>query len=236
MPPEPAAGRPCVVAVLRTVRDRHVAAIEAVDPKVRVVRVTDRTTWREEAPETEVIMGFRPLRDGALGSRHLRWVQALGAGVENLCQDVAGTDIRVTNNHVHGDAIADHVFGFVLTHTRRLWEARDCQAARRWVHDELRGAVLAGRTMGILGLGTIGAQVARPAAALGMPAVGGPAVDHHPPRRRGFPRIPGSGHPALLREPEAVSRRAAAAERGRSGPRVLGPLQHAVRGGREGWS
>jgi len=59
-----------------------------------------------------------------------------------------------------------------LTHTRRLWEARDCQAARRWVHDELRGTVLAGRTMGVLGLGTIGVQVARRAAAFGMRVVG----------------------------------------------------------------
>src|SRR5205807_8373671 len=121
MPPERSAGPPCVVAVLRAVSDRHAAAIEAVDPRVRVVRVTDRTTWLREAPETEIIMGFRPLRDGAVGSRHLRWVQALWAGVENLCQDVARTDIRSTNNHDHAHAIADHGFGFLSPHTRRLW-------------------------------------------------------------------------------------------------------------------
>ncbi|GAC1368096.1 MAG: hypothetical protein NVSMB32_13160 [Actinomycetota bacterium] len=32
--------RPCVVAVLRTMEDRYVAQLEAVDPRVRVVRVT----------------------------------------------------------------------------------------------------------------------------------------------------------------------------------------------------
>lgn len=173
MPPE---GRPraraCVVAVSKTLGDRPVSQIEAVNPRVRVVRVTDRTTWLQEAPEAEVIMGFRPLRDGATRSQHLRWVHAIGAGVENLCQDVMGTEIRVTNSHIHGDVIADHVFAFILAHTRRIREAYDFQVARRWVHQELLGTPLAGRTIGILGLGTIGVQVARRAVAFGMRAVG----------------------------------------------------------------
>ena len=167
-----AGSRPCVVAVLKGVEDRHRTQIEAIDPRVRVVRVTDRTTWLQEAPEAEVILGFRPLRAGALQSTRLRWVHALGAGVENLCQDVAGTDIVVTNNHIHGDAIADHVFAFVLAHTRHLRAALERQAAHRWVHDELVGTVLAGQTMGILGLGTIGGQVARRAVAFGMRVLG----------------------------------------------------------------
>jgi len=164
--------RPCTVAVLKSLADRHAAMIAAVDPRIRVVRVTDRTTWLSEAPDAEIIMGFRPLREGALRARHLRWIHAIGAGVENLCQDVAGTEIRVTNSHVHGDAIADHVFAFILSHTRRLREAHDFQAVRRWVHRELLGTPLAGRTIGVLGLGTIGVSVARRVVAFGMRVVG----------------------------------------------------------------
>ena len=173
MPREPGSGAtPCVVAVLREIEARSVAEIESVDPQVRVVRVTARDTWLDEAPDAEVIVGFRPLREGALRARKLRWVHAIGAGVENLCEDVAGTDIRVTNNHIHGDSIAEHVFALILAHTRRLREVFDCQAARRWAYDDLLGGLLAGRTMGILGLGTIGRQVARRAAAFGMRVVG----------------------------------------------------------------
>lgn len=173
MRPEATAGdRQCVIAVLRSLPDRHVAQIEAVDPRVRVVRVSDRATWLADAPEAEVILGFRPLREGALRARRLRWVHALGAGVENLSQDVFGTEILITNNHVHGDTIADHVFAFVLAHTRRLRAVFRYQEAGRWGHADLEGQVLAGRTMGVLGLGTIGAQVARRAAAFGMRVVG----------------------------------------------------------------
>jgi phosphoglycerate dehydrogenase-like enzyme len=173
MPPEPGRDNErCLVAVLEFVHDRHVAQIEAVDPRVRVIRVTDREAWFKEAPHAEIIMGFRPLRDRAVRSQHLRWVHAIGAGVENLCQDVEGTDIRVTNSHVHGDAIADHVFAFILAHTRRMHEAYEFQASRRWVHRDLRGTPLAGRTIGILGLGCIGVRVARRAVGFGMRVVG----------------------------------------------------------------
>ena len=160
----------CQVAILTTsgLAARHVAEIEAVNPRVRVVQVGDRATWRAEAPDAEVILGFRPLRDGALGARRLRWVHAIGAGVENLCRDVSGTEIVVTNNHVHGDAIADHVFAMILAHTRKLRTAFARQADRRWDRRDLISAGLAGRTIGILGLGTIGTEVARRAAAFKM--------------------------------------------------------------------
>ncbi len=177
MPPEAGARDRLVrIAVLGSSKGRphpalqphQVAQIEAVDPRVRVVWVRDRKTWLEEAPDAEIILGFRPLRKAAVRALGLRWVHAAGAGVENLCQDVAGTEIIVTNSHIHGDVIAEHVFGLLLAHARRLREAFEYQAARRWAHTELRGRMVAGRTMGILGLGTIGREVARRAAAFGL--------------------------------------------------------------------
>ncbi len=199
MPPERRAPvRAYVVAALKTLEDRHAAQIESVDPHVRVVRVTDRTTWLQEAPQAEIIMGFRPLRDAAIRSQHLRWVHALGAGVENLCKDVAGTEIRVTNNHIHGSVIADHVFAFILAHTRRMREAYDFQTARRWVHQELVGTPLDGRTMGILGIGAIGVEVARRAVAFGMRVLG---TKRRPEPIPGVERVwPPEGIEAVLRE------------------------------------
>ena len=195
--------RPCTVAVLRTLSDSHVAMIESVDPRVRVVRVTDRRTWLDEAPDAEIIMGFRPLRDGALRSQHLRWVHALGAGVENLCRDVLGTEVQVTNCHIHGDAIGDHVFALILAHARRLGEARELQTARRWAHGEVRGTPLAGRTIGILGLGTIGMCVAHRAVAFGMRVVG---TKRHPAPIPGVERVlPPEGIDAVLREASVLA-------------------------------
>src|SRR5262249_22117212 len=130
-----------IVAVSKELDGRFVSAIEAVDPRVRVARGSDRKSWLAEAPEAEVILAVRPLRDGVLRSRRLRWVHALGAGVENLSQDVMGSDVIISNNHLHGDAIGDHVFALVLAHTRRMPAAYERQRERRWVHDEVVGTV-----------------------------------------------------------------------------------------------
>ena len=191
-------GSPVIVAVSKELDGRYVSAIEAVDPRVRVARVSDRKSWLAEAPEAEIILAFRPLREGVLRSRRLRWVHALGAGVENLSQDVVGTDVIISNNHLHGDAIADHVFAFVLAHTRRMPAAYERQRARCWVHDELVGTVLAGTTMGILGLGTIGSAVARRARAFGMRVIG---TKRRPARLEGVEQaLPPGRTDAVLRE------------------------------------
>jgi phosphoglycerate dehydrogenase-like enzyme len=225
MPPDTRTpDRQCVVAVLRSLEDRHVAQIEAVDPRVRVARVTGRAVWLEEAGEAEVILGFRPLRDGALRARRLRWVHALGAGVENLCQDVAGTEIVVTNNHVHGDVMAEHVFALVLAHHRRLREVFGHQEARRWAQKELVGHPLAGHTMGVAGLGTIGREVARRAAAFGMRVWG---TKRRPEAVEGVERVlPPDGIDALLREAHVLvlTLPLTPATRGLIGRRELGLL------------
>lgn len=148
--------------------DALAAAIETVDPRVRVSRVSDRAHWLEEAPEAEVIVGFRPLREAATRAKHLRWVHSMGAGVENLCRDVAGTDIIVTNSHTHGDVIAEHVMALLLAHTRRLAVAIMRQTEGRWQREGAVGTVVRGKTLGIVGLGAIGTELARRAAAFGM--------------------------------------------------------------------
>jgi phosphoglycerate dehydrogenase-like enzyme len=55
-----------------------------------------------------------------------------------------------------------------LAHARRLPAALARQAEGRWARDGAVGTVLRGRTLGVVGLGTIGTEVARRAAAFGM--------------------------------------------------------------------
>jgi len=225
MQPERSGGRACVVAVLKSLDARRVAQIQAVDPRVRVVPVTDRTTWFEEAPDAEVILGFRPLREGATRARALKWVHQGGAGVENLTEDVAGTEIVVTNTHVHGDTIAEHVLALMLAHTRRLRELFQYQDRREWGHDVLRAErLLTGRTVGVLGLGTIGRAVARRAAAFGMRVWG---TRRHPAPVEGVERVlPPSGLDDVLRVSDvlAVTLPLTRETRGLIGARELGLL------------
>ncbi len=106
----------------------------------------------------------------------LRVVANVGVGYDNV--DVpacAARGVVVTNTPgVLTDATADLAFALVLMTTRRLGEAeRFIRARRPWAFglDFMLGTGITGKTLGIVGLGQIGAAVARRARAAGMEIV-----------------------------------------------------------------
>jgi glyoxylate/hydroxypyruvate reductase A len=102
----------------------------------------------------------------------LRWLQAMGAGVEWALVPELPPRVTVTRAPgVFGPWMAEYVLGWCAWITQRMETYRAAQRARRWlaevVPDRLRGT-----TMAIVGLGDIGRRIARGARALGMRVVG----------------------------------------------------------------
>src|SRR5262252_1688021 len=109
----------------------------------------------------------------------LRWVHSTAAAVANLLplDEFAARGIIVTNSRgIQAVPIAEHVMGGLLVLARRFNVMFDAQRDRRWIQNDLtRNAwpwSLQGRKMTILGLGTIGQEVARRAHAFGMSVTG----------------------------------------------------------------
>ncbi len=169
MPPEE---RPVIVAAYQKLEDQYVDAIKAVDPRVRVVRVTDNDKWLEQVPNVEILFGLRPRRHELLRAADLRWVHVMGAGVDRLIREVSDTHVIVTNSHVHAEPISEHVFALLLAHTRKMREIFEHQAKKEWGKAAIHGEIISGKTMGILGLGHIGTAVASRARAFGMRVLG----------------------------------------------------------------
>ena len=69
-------------------------------------------------------------------------------------------------------AVAEYVLGAVLAAQRRLPQAREAVQGGSWQFRDFRGFELAGATLGVIGLGTIGARVAELGLALGMRVLG----------------------------------------------------------------
>ena len=94
-------------------------------------------------------------------------------------------DVVVTNSRgAFAQTIAEHAFALILTLTRDMWTIRRDQLAHRW-GGEPGGRPLeaiAGRAMGVFGLGQIGAAIARRAHGFEMPVY---AVDAQP-----YPHVP----------------------------------------------
>ena len=93
----------------------------------------------------------------------------------------------VTTPGRNAQAVAEHALGLMLALARRIPEGHDYVARGRWLNPlepyvELRGVELAGRTLGIVGLGAIGKRLTELAAAIGMTCVAhDPYVDNSPP-------------------------------------------------------
>ncbi|MFZ5818150.1 MAG: D-2-hydroxyacid dehydrogenase [Bacillota bacterium] len=103
----------------------------------------------------------------------LRLIQAMGAGVEGLLgAGAAESPVPLANARgANAPPIAEHVIALILAFARRLHVAVRNQANRTWDARASRGTEIAGQTLGIIGLGSIGLESARRARALGMRVV-----------------------------------------------------------------
>ncbi|HET9951391.1 MAG TPA: hydroxyacid dehydrogenase [Candidatus Eisenbacteria bacterium] len=104
----------------------------------------------------------------------LRWVGRAGAGLDTI--DVAAAKergIEVMNvPGANSIAVAELVFGLLLSLFRRLPEADASLRRGEWLKSKLMGRELRGKTLGIVGVGKIGREVAKRAAAFEMKCVG----------------------------------------------------------------
>ncbi len=97
----------------------------------------------------------------------LRWAQATWAGVEPLLDPALRRDYLLTNARgVFGGLMSEFVFGYLLEHERRMFERFHAQQERRW--DATITGTLRGKTIGLLGVGSIGSALAATAKHFGM--------------------------------------------------------------------
>ncbi|MFT9848686.1 D-2-hydroxyacid dehydrogenase [Aneurinibacillus sp. REN35] len=105
--------------------------------------------------------------------RNLRWIQVLSAGMDTMPLSLlADRDILVTNaGGIHKVPMAEYTFGVMLQVARKMNELYEKQRNNEWDRS-LRVEELYGKTLGIIGVGAIGEEVARRAKVFGMKVLG----------------------------------------------------------------
>jgi phosphoglycerate dehydrogenase-like enzyme len=120
----------------------------------------------------------------------LRWIQLTSAGAEHLFegrQSLQG--IVITNTRgMHADLIADYTFGAIVTLQWNFLDLFLDKQARRWGSRAIEP--LMGKTLGIVGLGAIGSEIARRAPSFGMNVIG---LKRNPVPIQGVSRVFGPG-------------------------------------------
>jgi phosphoglycerate dehydrogenase-like enzyme len=157
---------------------RHfVAALRREFPQHTFLEAWDRETLRQVLVESDAAFAAFVDKDLVPSLTRLRWVQAPAAGVGHiLSPELTASRIVLTSARgVRARAIAEHVMLMALALARQLPLVVQRQKEHVWALDEIEAAgrikTLRGRQMGIVGLGSIGSEVAGVAAAFGMRVV-----------------------------------------------------------------
>jgi phosphoglycerate dehydrogenase-like enzyme len=189
------------------------------------------TAEKIAAQAADAEAAFGPMNSSQLqAAPNLRWIQSPSAGVEWMrnAPELAERDITVCNTRgAHAATIAEHTMGMLVFLTRGFGPLHKAQQRHEWgVPEGTRLVGLVGLKMGIVGLGNIGRQIAKRAAAFEMDVI---AVDVNPMEKPDYVSDLQlmDGMPALLRESDVVvvTVPITAETRGMIGPDELALLQ-----------
>ena len=149
-------------------------SLRAALPDDRVVAVQGE----ELGPATDAEAAFggfsaERLRAVLAGIPTLRWVHTFSAGVDRHVPVMAtyGRVLLTNNSGAYDVPIAEHVLAMIFAAAKRVPEHLDAQRRHEWQrempHAEVRDATLV-----ILGMGSIGGELARLAGGVGMRVIG----------------------------------------------------------------
>lgn len=167
--------QPVVAWVIPT---SHVERLRRRFPDINFIHALDDRSDAEGIVHADAAFTWTMTSDMLARARRLRWVHSSAVAVGTLpLGELASRGVVVTNSRgVQSGAIAEHVIACLLALSKRLPLIIRHQDARHWAQNEMVGQasprLVEGRTMGIIGLGTIGQAVAARAAALRMRVVG----------------------------------------------------------------
>ena len=118
--------------------------------------------------------GVKLSADVLAGNRRLRAIARAGVGTDNIDKQAATRAGIVVMNTPHGNTIstAEHTMALLLALARNIAPAFESLKQGRWERSRYMGTQLAGKTLGIIGLGRIGQAVAARAKAFQMRVVG----------------------------------------------------------------
>ena len=155
--------------------------------------------------DVEVFYCFRLPRDLIARAPKLKWIQVMSAGVERfLDDDLRRSPVILTNvSGMHATPIGEFVMEQMLMFAKNAPFCFDLKQKKQW--QRYSTSVLRGKTVGIIGLGNIGREVARLSKAFGMRVV---ATRRSTPRKQRARNVdlmlPRQELPRLLTESDYV--------------------------------
>ncbi len=168
------------VLVTASLGDECLRQITAVSPRIKLTDVSDLIraeqkgdfTRKEELnallTEAEVVYGLRLPQNLISRAPKLKWVQVMTAGVDRFLNDEfrQSSVMLTTVSGIHATPIGEFVLGLMLMFAKQSPLCFKLKQEKQW--QSFTPTLLRSKTVGIVGLGHIGREVARLAKAFGM--------------------------------------------------------------------
>ena len=132
-------------------------------PELEILSASSVDEGLRYISEVDIILG-RPDFVAPLLSQasKLKWVQSTFAGIDPFCVDELRKDYILTGvKDVFGPLMSEYVFAYILAQERNLFATLQNQQEKNWSPISYVG--LHNRTIGIVGLGSIGSHIAQTA-------------------------------------------------------------------------
>jgi phosphoglycerate dehydrogenase-like enzyme len=153
-------------------------------PQLEVVHLSSYDDLEADLRDAEIAIAWSIRPEQFKIATKLRWIHSPAAAVHQLIfPELLNSAVILTNSsQVHGPVVAEHVIALLFALAKRLPDAFRFQEKHIWGQEPMwrgrpRPRELAGATLGLVGLGSIGREVAKRASALGMHVV---ATREHP--------------------------------------------------------
>jgi len=121
--------------------------------------------------DVEIILSWKIPDELLKGAKRLRWFSSIAAGNEDLIKNPhLPESVILTKATVYGEMMAEYVFAYILYFSRNVPKHLRDQGKGVW--DPRRPDRLRGKTLGILGLGSVGKEIAQRGKQFGMRVLG----------------------------------------------------------------
>ena len=157
-------------------------------PAFDIVQQNTYQNFEQEIADTEILFCTSLRPEQFLAARKLKWIHSQSAAVHQfMFTELVNSDVTLTNSSdVHSVVVAEQVMAMLFAVARLVPAAVRFQQKHVWGqegmwHSRLRPRELSGTTLGLVGLGSIGRNVAQRASAMGMRVI---AVREHPEKPR----------------------------------------------------
>ncbi|HEY7228924.1 MAG TPA: D-2-hydroxyacid dehydrogenase [Pseudolabrys sp.] len=160
--------------VQEAMRARYKAMLLERFPQLTINVVGHHNDVDPYIADVDILLCFSPpMADHVVrDAPKLKWIQALGTGVDNIVDlPSLGREVLVTNvRGIHGAPVSEATIAFMLSLARDMPRSVRAQEQSRW--ERWPSALLAGKTVGIFGVGLIAEYLAPIFKSLNMTVVG----------------------------------------------------------------